>query len=82
MIKKRKESPYMEKSRENDQKSAFVSNQMQLLKHSLCFFRKDKSLPPATSILSCSPTAHDTTASLDNLTCTDYVDFSKCQDRF
>ena len=26
--------------------------------------------------------AHNTTASLDKLTCTDYVDFGKCQDRF
>ena len=24
--------------------------------------------------------AHNTTASLDKLTCTDYVDFGKCQD--
>ena len=26
--------------------------------------------------------AYNTTASLDKLTCTDYVDFAKCQDRF
>ena len=26
--------------------------------------------------------ADNTTASLDKLTCTDYVDFGKCQDRF
>ena len=26
--------------------------------------------------------AYNTTASLDNLTCTNYVDFGKCQDRF
>ena len=26
--------------------------------------------------------AHNTTASLDKLACTDYVDFGKCQDRF
>ena len=26
--------------------------------------------------------AYNTTASLDKLTCTDYVDFDKCQDRF
>ena len=26
--------------------------------------------------------AYNTTASLDKLTCTDYVDFVKCQDRF
>ena len=26
--------------------------------------------------------AYNTTATLDKLTCTDYVDFVKCQDRF
>ena len=26
--------------------------------------------------------AYNTTATLDKLTCTDYVDFGKCQDRF
>ena len=26
--------------------------------------------------------AHNTTASLDKLTCADYVDFGKCQDGF
>ena len=26
--------------------------------------------------------AYNTTASLDKLTCTDYVDFGKCEDRF
>ena len=26
--------------------------------------------------------AYNTTASLDKLTCTDFVDFGKCQDRF
>ena len=26
--------------------------------------------------------AHNTTATLDKLACTDYVDFGKCQDRF
>ena len=40
------------------------------------------SLLSATSILSRSPMAYNTTASLDKLTCTDYVDFGKCQDRF
>ena len=46
------------------------------------FFHKNKSLLPATSILSCSHMADNTTASLDKLTCTDYVNFGKCQDRF
>ena len=55
---------------------------MQLQNHSLTFFHKNKSLLSATSILSRSTMAYNTTASLDKLTCTDYVDFSKCQDRF
>ena len=55
---------------------------MQLQKHSLTFFQKIKSLLSATSILSCSPMVHNTTASLDKLTYADYVDFGKCQDRF
>ena len=45
-------------------------------------FSKINSLLLATSILSRSPMAYNTTASLDKLTCTDYVDFGKCQDRF
>ena len=36
----------------------------------------------ATSILSRSPMAHNTTASLDKLISTDYVDFGKSSDRF
>ena len=40
------------------------------------------SLLSATTILSRSPMAYNTTASLDKLTFTDYVDFGKCQDRF
>ena len=45
-------------------------------------FSKINSLPSATSILSRSPMAYNTTASLDKLVCTDYVDFGKSQDRF
>ena len=55
---------------------------MQLKINLQLFFHKNKSLLLATSILYCSPTADNTTASLDKLTCTDYVDFGKCQDRF
>ena len=79
---KRKESPYMEMSRDTDQKHAYISNEMQLQNQSLPFFHKNKSLLPANGILYRSPMAYNNTASLDNLTCTDYVDFSKCQDRF
>ena len=45
-------------------------------------FSKNNSLLPATSILSRSPMAYNTTASLDKLACTDYVDFGRSQDRF
>ena len=78
---KRKESPYMEISLDKDQKHAYISSEMQLQNHSLIFFHKNKSFLSATSILSRSPMAYNTTASLDKLTCTDYVDFDKCQDR-
>ena len=43
---------------------------------------KINSLLSATSILSRSPMACNTTASFDKLTCTDYVDFGKSSDRF
>ena len=79
---KRKESPFMEMSGDKDEKDAYISNEMQLQNQSLTFIQKNKSLPSVTSILSCSPMAYNTTACLDNLTCTDYVDFGKCQDRF
>ena len=60
---------------------AFISNEMQLQNHSLTSIHKNKSLLSATSIISCSSKAYNTTASLDKLTCTDYVDFGKCEDR-
>ena len=59
-----------------------MSYEMQLQNHSLTFFHKIKSFLSANSILSCSPMVYNTTASLDKLTYTDYVDFGKCQDRF
>ena len=55
---------------------------MQLENHSLTSFHENKPLLPATSILSRSPMAYNTSASLYKLTCTKYVDFGKCQDRF
>ena len=45
-------------------------------------FSKINSLLSATSIISRPPMAYNTTASLDKLTCTDYVDFGKSSDRF
>ena len=79
---KRRESPYMEISRDNDQKLAYISNEMQLQNHSLTFFHKNKSLLSSTSILSRSPMAYKTTASLDKLPFTNYVDSGKNQNRF
>ena len=63
-------------------KHACIKNDLQLQNQSLTLIHKNKSLPSATSIRSCSPMAYNTTASLDKLTCTDYVDFGKCQDKF
>ena len=63
-------------------KHACISDEMLLQKFSLVFIHKNKSLFPATIFISRSPMAYNTTASLDKLTCTDYVDFGKCQDRF
>ena len=63
-------------------RNACISNDMQLQNHSLPFFHKNKSLLSATSLLSRSPMAYNTTASLDKLTCTEFVDFGKCQDKF
>ena len=64
------------------QKDAFISNDMPLQKLSLTFIYKNKSFLSATSILSRSPMAYNTTASLNKLICTDYVDFGKYQHRF
>ena len=61
---------------------AYISKEMQLQNHSSTFILKNKSLFSATSILSLSPMAYNTTASLDKLTCNDYVDFGKYRDRF
>ena len=45
-------------------------------------FSKINSFFSATSILSSSPMAYNTTTFLDKLACTNYVDFGKSQDRF
>ena len=79
---KRKESPYMEKSHDKDHKNAYTSNDGQLQNHSSVFIHKNNSLPSATSVLSRSAVAYSTTASLDKLICTDYVNVGKCQDLF
>ena len=79
---KRKESPHMETSRDNDQNHAYISNKMQLENFSLTLINKNNSLFSATSVLPRSPLAYNTTASLNKLTRTNYVDFGNFQDRF
>ena len=69
-------------SRDNDQKEAYRSNSFQLLSHCSSFIVKSCSFLSATSVLSLSPMAHNTTATQDKLTFTEYVDFGKCQNRF
>ena len=46
------------------------------------YFSKINSLLSATSILSRSFMAYNYTENMNKLTCTDYVDFGKCHDRF
>ena len=79
---KRIEPPYLDKSRDNDQKRCVYKYRNAAKNHSLISFHKNKSLLSATTFLSRSPMAYNTTPSLDKLTCTEYVDFGKCQDRF
>ena len=80
---KRKEVPYLEWSRDNDQKKMRikVTNCSSEIFLQLSF-TKNKSHFSTSSFLSRSPMAYNTTAFLDKLACTDYVDFGKCQDRF
>ena len=54
---------------------------MQLQNYSLTFFHKNESLLSTTSLFG-PPMVYNTTASFDKLSCTDYVNFGKCQDRF
>ena len=86
---KGKDAPYLEMSRDNDQKEenlliwkghltltkkdAYIKSEFQLQNHSLAFVQTNESLLPATSFLFCSPKAYNTTDSLDKLTCTDHV---------
>ena len=60
---------------------AYVSNELQLLNHSLSFVVRNYSLLSATNILYRSPMAYNTTVSLDKLAFTDNMDFGKCQNR-
>ena len=63
------------------ERDAYISNEVQL-KIILYFSFTKKTLLSATNILSRSPMGYNTTASLNKLTCTNYVDFGQCQDRF
>ena len=55
---------------------------MQLQNLYSSFIHTNESILSATSFPSRSPMAYNTTVSLDKLTCTDYVNFGKFQDRF
>ena len=63
-------------------KDAYKVNELQLQNHSSSSLHNNKALLSATSILSRSPMAYNTTASLDKVICTDYVNYGKCQDGF
>ena len=76
---KRKECPYKEVSRDTGEYKAVTYSSQIIVQFS---FSKVNSLFSATSILSRSPMAYNTTETLDKLACNDYVDFCKSQDRF
>ena len=59
-------------------REAYIGNNFQLLNRSLPLIVKNSSLPSATSVLSPSRMADNTTVSLDKLTRTDYVEFKNC----
>ena len=71
---KRKKIPYMEVSHDTDAYKAVNYSSQIFVQLS---FSKNNSLLSATSILSRSPMAYNTTASMDKLTCTNHVDFGK-----
>ena len=91
---KRKEWPQLEISRDNDQKRKYFLKRkyhvtlvrtkavtyISQITVQLSFLQIN-SLLSATSILSRSPMAYKTTASLDKLACTEYKVFGKSQDR-
>ena len=63
-------------------KDAFTRYELQVQNHSRTFINKYNSLPASTSILCRSTMANNNTTWSDKLTCTDYVNFDSCQDRF
>ena len=81
MAKSWEESPYVEISRDNDRRKR-VNRLPVAAPKSFCNLQSQKkSFLSATSILSCSPTAHNPTASLEKLACANYVDFGKRQNK-
>ena len=63
-------------------KEAFKSNSFELLSQTSPFMdRKYSLLSATTSMISHSPMADNTTASLDKITCPNYVDFVNCRKR-
>ena len=77
--RQRKESLYKEVSRDTGEFKAVTYSSQIIVQFS---FSKINSLLSATSILSRSPMAYNTTASFEKLTCTNFVDSGKCQDKF
>ena len=63
-------------------KDAGISNEFQLQNPSLSFNHKKRTSFSYRHSIFRSPMAYKTTASLYKLTCTDYMDFGKCQDQF
>ena len=66
------------------EKETHRGNKCNIRSNSLCFVLKITSLLLATSTLSQRPNSkvYKTTASLDKLTCTRFVELAKCQPRF
>ena len=81
---KRKYSLYMERSCHMTmvKNNAYMCNELQLQTQSSTFIHKNKSSLSATSLVHRSPMAYNTTVSLNTLTCTNYVNFWNCQNRF
>ena len=87
-VQKMIESPFMAKSPQNDPKRkkrltktkrACINNKLQLQHPSSAILLKKEPLRSATSFLSRSFMTYNITASMDKRSCTDYVDFDKCQ---
>ena len=82
MTKKRKNPHIWTRHVTKVEKNAFIGNKLQFLNRSSTFAHENESRLSAKDVLFCSPQAYITTASLDKLTCTDSVDFGKCQHSF